>query len=159
MIVNKDDIIFEAIEKDLDNPGIIELREFWSQKVNPNLSKFFQNNKNILSYIDEIDKRIQKIEAKYQRKDEIDSKRKKMLAMHNEGKNKTGYKKQAGVTSNSQLLFNTPLVNDAFQKVIKEDNDDNKDGKEILKNSLNNAAFVYKTEELDKNVIPVERYK
>ena len=62
--MNKDDIIIESLEKGLDSLGIQEFQSFWSEKVNPNLSKFFSNKK-ILEAIDEVDKRYQKIEEKF----------------------------------------------------------------------------------------------
>ena len=157
LIVNKEDIIIDAIEKELDNPGVEELLSFWSQKVGTNVSKF-SINKTLLQYIDEIDRRVQTIESKIQRKGAIDDKRKKMLNLHKDGKTKTTYKKPASNLSNSLFLFSTPLVTDAFKNVIKE-NKDNSHNKSIILDSLNNAEFVYKKEELDKNVISIERFK
>jgi len=152
LIANKEDIIKDAIEKGLDNPGVEELCSFWAQKVSINVSKFSMN-KTLLQYIDEIDRKVQLIETKLQRRGALTDRRKKMLNLHNDGKMKTTYKKSASSSiSNSQFLFNTPLVTDAFKNVIKED-------KDIILDSLNNAEFVYKKEELDKNVISIERLK
>ena len=152
LIANKEDIIKDAIEKGLDNPGVEELCSFWAQKVSINVSKFSMN-KTLLQYIDEIDRKVQLIETKLQRRGALTDRRKKMLNLHNDGKMKTTYKKSASSSiSNSQFLFNTPLVTDAFKNVIKED-------KDIILDSLNNAEFVYKKEELDKNVISIERFK
>jgi len=152
LIANKEDIIKDAIEKGLDNPGVEELCSFWAQKVSINVSKFSMN-KTLLQYIDEIDRKVQLIETKLQRRGAVTDRRKKMLNLHNDGKMKTTYKKSVSSSiSNSQFLFNTPLVTDAFKNVIKED-------KDIILDSLNNAEFVYKKEELDKNVISIERFK
>ena len=152
LIANKEDIIKDAIEKGLDNPGVEELCSFWAQKVSINVSKFSMN-KTLLQYIDEIDRKVQLIETKLQRRGAVTDRRKKMLYLHNDGKMKTTYKKSVSSSiSNSQFLFNTPLVTDAFKNVIKED-------KDIILDSLNNAEFVYKKEELDKNVISIERFK
>ena len=152
LIANKEDIIKDAIEKGLDNPGVEELCSFWAQKVSINVSKFSMN-KTLLQYIDEIDRKVQLIETKLQRRGALTDRRKKMLNLHNDGKMKTTYKKSVSSSiSNSQFLFNTPLVTDAFKNVIKED-------KDIILDSLNNAEFVYKKEELDKNVISIERFK
>ena len=157
LIVNKEDIIIDAIEKGLDNPGVEELCSFWAQKVSINVSKF-SINKTLLQYIDEIDRRVQTIESKLQRRGAITDRRKKMLNLHNDGKMKTTYKKPSSNLSNSLFLFNTPLVTDAFKNVIKEDKD-NSHNKSIKLDSLNSAEFVYKKEELDKNVISIERFK
>lgn len=157
LIVNKEDIIIDAIEKGLDNPGVEELLSFWHQKVSINVSKF-SINKTLLQYIDEIDRRVQTIESKLQRKGDIADRRKKMLNLHNDGKMKTTYKKHSSSVSNSLFLFNTPLVTDAFKNVIKEDKD-NSHNKSIILDSLNSAEFIYKKEELDKNVISIERFK
>jgi len=157
LIVNKEDIIIDAIEKGLDNPGVEELLSFWHQKVSINVSKF-SINKTLLQYIDEIDRRVQTIESKLQRKGDIADRRKKMLNLHNDGKMKTTYKKPSSSVSNSLFLFNTPLVTDAFKNVIKEDKD-NLHNKSIILDSLNSAEFIYKKEELDKNVISIERFK
>lgn len=157
LIVNKEDIIIDAIEKGLDNPGVEELLSFWHQKVSINVSKF-SINKTLLQYIDEIDRRVQTIESKLQRKGDIADRRKKMLNLHNDGKMKTTYKKPSSSVSNSLFLFNTPLVTDAFKNVIKEDKD-NSHNKSIILDSLNSAEFIYKKEELDKNVISIERFK
>ena len=157
LIVNKEDIIIDSIEKGLDNPGVEELCSFWSQKVSINVSKF-SINKTLLQYIDEIDRRVQTIESKLQRRGAITDRRKKMLNLHNDGKMKTTYKKPSSNLSNSLFLFNTPLVTDAFKNVIKEDKD-NSHNKSIKLDSLNSAEFVYKKEELDKNVISIERFK
>lgn len=158
LITNKDDVIKESLEKGLDSPGVEELRSFWSQKVAPNLSKF-SVNKTLSQYINDIGKRVQDIESKLQKKGAVNDKRKKMMNLHNDGKMKTAYKKQAGTAStNSQFLFNTPLVTDAFKNVIKEDKDTSHN-KSIILDSLNNAVFTYKKEELNKNVISAERSK
>ena len=133
---------------------------FWNNKVIVNLSKFYIN-KNILESIDEIDKRIQKIDEKYQKKDEKDDKeekRKKMIAMHNEGKTKTTYRKPIGGVTNSQFLFNTPFVSESFQKVIKETKEEEENNENII-DSLDNASFIHKDEEIDKNIIAIVRYK
>ena len=155
--MNKDDIIKESIEKGVNCPGVEELRSFWAQKVAPNLSKF-SLNKNLSQYINEIGKKVQAIESKLQKKGVVTDKRKKMMNLHNDGKLKTAYKKQAGTASNSQFLFNTPLVTDAFKNVIKEDKDTSNNKSSIL-DSLSNAVFTYKKEELNKNVISAERSK
>ena len=78
-----------------------------------------------------------------------------MVNLHNEGKTKTTYKKPASGTSDSQFLFNTPLVTDGFKNVIKEKGEN----KNIKRDSIFNASFVYKNEELDKNIISIERNK
>ncbi len=184
LVLNKDDIIIEAIEKDLAKEGIKELLNFWNEKVISNLSKFYLN-KQILGAIDEIDKKIQKIDEKYNNKKEENSdnsddseksdkigdlqpiqkeekdtkedKRKRMISMHNEGKTKTTYKKS--LSANSNLLFNTPLVSDSFQNVIKKSKNEEKETNENIIDSLDNASFTPKKEELDKNVISVIRYK
>ena len=155
LIINKDDVIKESIEKGINSPGVEELHSFWSQKVAPNLPKFSLNI-NLMQYINEIGKRVQAIESKLQKKGVVNDKRKKMMNLHNDGKTKTAYKKAATTSSaNSQFLFNTPLVTDAFKNVIKED----KDNKNTILDSLNNAVFSYKKEELNKNVISAERAK
>ena len=148
------------MQKGLNIEGIEELLSFWNNKVIVNLSKFYIN-KNILESIDEIDKRIQKIDEKYQKKDEKDDKeekRKKMIAMHNEGKTKTTYRKPTAGITNSQFLFNTPFVSESFQKVIKETKEEEEQNENII-DSLDNASFIHKDEELDKNIISIVRYK
>ena len=148
------------MQKGLNIEGIEELLSFWNNKVIVNLSKFYIN-KNILESIDEIDKRIQKIDEKYQKKDEKEDKeekRKKMIAMHNEGKTKTTYRKPTGGITNSQFLFNTPFVSESFQKVIKETKEEEEHNENII-DSLDNASFIHKDEELDKNIISIVRYK
>jgi len=152
--MNKDDIIIESLEKGLDSLGIQEFQSFWSEKVNPNLSKFFSNKK-ILEAIDEVDKRYQKIEEKFSKKEDKEEKRKKMVAMHNEGKTKTSYKKAIG--GNNSQFFNTPFVSEPFQNVIKESNEEEQ--KENISFALDNSSFTYKTEELDKSIVSVIRYK
>ena len=77
--------------------------------------------------------------------------------MHNEGKTKTTYRKPTGGVTNSQFLFNTPFVSENFQKVIKEEEEENNNEKII--DSLDNASFIHKDEELDKNIISIVRYK
>ena len=172
--------MFEAINRGLDNPGIDKLLTFWNEKINTNLSKFHVN-KNILEAIDEVDKRIQKIEEQFEKKDEPEKeekneieekdseeendekdekelKRKQMIAMHNEGKTKTTYRFPLGGSTNSQFLFNTPFMSEAFQNVIKESNEEDENKDNII-DSLDKATFIYKTEELDKNVISIVRYK
>lgn len=172
--------MFEAINRGLDNPGIDKLLTFWNEKINKNLSKFHVN-KNILEAIDEVDKRIQKIEEQFEKKDEPEKeekneieekdseeendekdekelKRKQMIAMHNEGKTKTTYRFPLGSSTNSQFLFNTPFMSEAFQNVIKESNEEDENKDNII-DSLDKATFIYKTEELDKNVISIVRYK
>ena len=153
LIINKNDVILESIEKGLDSPGVEQLRSFWAQKVVPNLSKF-SIDKALLQSINEIDRKVKIIESKLQKQGAATDRRKKMLNLHNDGKMKTSYKKQAGTASNSQFLFNTPLVTDAFKNVIKEDKETN-----TVLDSLKNAAFTYQKEELNKNVISAERSK
>ena len=78
--------------------------------------------------------------------------------MHNEGKTKTTYRFPLGSSTNSQFLFNTPFMSEAFQNVIKESNEEDENKDNII-DSLDKATFIYKTEELDKNVISIVRYK
>ena len=161
MIINKDDIIIESIKKRLENPGIERLLSFWNENIVVNLSKFHYN-KRVLESIDEIDKRIQKIiqiipkkeeEEEKKKKDEKEGKRKKMIAMHNEGKMRTTYRKLIGDIVNSNFFFNTPFISEAFQKVIKDSSEDIDINNENKIDSLNNPSFIYKKEELDKNII------
>ena len=179
-------MIIEALQKGLINERIEELLKFWNEKIISNLSKFYLN-KNILGAIDEIDKKIQTIDEKYEKKEKIsekeekiekegkeekeekeekkeenkqkEEKRKKMIAMHNEGKTKTTYKKSNSSMANSSLLFNPPLVSDSFQNVIKESKDEEKEDNENIIDSLDNASFILKKEELNKNITSVVRYK
>jgi hypothetical protein len=81
-----------------------------------------------------------------------------MIAMHNEGKTKTTYRKPIGGVTNSQFLFNTPFVSESFQKVIKETKEEEENNENII-DSLDNASFIHKNEELDKNIISIVRYK
>ena len=81
-----------------------------------------------------------------------------MIAMHNEGKTKTTYRKPIGGVTNSQFLFNTPFVSESFQKVIKETKEEEENNENII-DSLDNASFIHKDEELDKNIISIVRYK
>ena len=81
-----------------------------------------------------------------------------MIAMHNEGKTKTTYRKPIGGVTNSQFLFNTPFVSESFQKVIKETKEEEENNENII-DSLDNASFIHKNEELDKNIISIARYK
>ena len=78
--------------------------------------------------------------------------------MHNEGKTKTTYRKPIGGVTNSQFLFNTPFVSESFQKVIKETKEEEENNENII-DSLDNASFIHKNEELDKNIISIVRYK
>lgn len=82
-----------------------------------------------------------------------------MIAMHNEGKTKTTYRKPTGGVTNSQFLFNTPFVSENFQKVIKESKEEEENNNEKIIDSLDNASFIHKDEELDKNIISIVRYK
>ena len=89
------------------------------------------------------------------KKDEKEEKRKRMIAMHNEGKTKTSYKKAIG--GNNSQFFNTPFVSEPFQNVIKESNEEEQN--ENISFALDNSSFTYKTEELEKSVISVMRTK
>ena len=80
-----------------------------------------------------------------------------MIAMHNDGRLKTTYKKPMGSISNSQLFHSPPLVSETFKNVIKESNEE-QDGNNEFK-SLDCDSFIHKEEELDKNIIPITRYK
>jgi hypothetical protein len=133
-----------------------KLLSFWNDKVIVNLNKFFINKK-IFEAIDEIDKRVQQIDEKFQKKDEKEEKRQKMISMHKEGKLNTTYKKPVGSISNSQFLFNTPFVSDAFKNVIKESNEE-EEGNNQYK-TLDCDTFVHKEEELDKSIVCITRYK
>ena len=144
------------MEKGLDNPAIIELLSLWSQKVIVNLSKFVSNKK-ILESIDEIDKRIQKIEEKATKltdKDKNEDKKDKKETIKKLSSKHFG---SIGNITNSQFLFNSPFVTESFQNIIRESKDNEQN--ENMRLSLNNSAFIYKTEELDKNVISVTKYK
>ena len=156
LITNKDDILIESIEKGLNSDCVEKLLSFWNDKVIVNLKQFFINKK-IFEAIDEIDKRVQQIDEKYQKKNEKEKKQQKMISMHNEGKTKTTYKKPSGNVSKSQFLFNTPNVTETFQNVIKEAKGEEGDSDDFK--SLDNASFIYKKEELDKNIISITRYK
>ena len=158
--------MIEAISKGVDNPGIDKLLTFWNEKIIVNLSKF-HINKNILESIDEIDQRIQKIDQLYHKDDEEDKisekdenekeeKEENDEAYDNKSlmleKTQTSCKNIGG----SQLLFNTPFANELFQNTI---NDSTEENNENIVQSLDNASFVYKKEELNKNVISMVRYK
>ena len=80
-----------------------------------------------------------------------------MIAMHNDGRLKTTYKKPMGSISNSQLFHSPLLVSETFKNVIKESNEE-QDGNNEFK-SLDCDSFIHKEEELDKNIIPITRYK
>jgi chorismate mutase len=151
-MINRDDIIIESLEKGLYNTAIKELLTLWSQKVIVNLSKFFSNKK-ILEYIDEIDKRIQKIEEIANSKTDKDKKEdEKQIA-----RGSSSSLKLYGEITNSQIIFNSPFVTESFQNIIRESKDI--DQNEHFRFSLDNSSFIYKTEELDKSIIPVMKYK
>ena len=144
------------MEKGLDNPAIIELLSLWSQKVIVNLSKFVSNKK-ILESIDEIDKRIQKIEEKATKLTDKDKNEDKKDKKEEIKKLSCKHFGSIGNITNSQFLFNSPFVTESFQNIIRESKDNEQN--ENMRLSLNNSAFIYKTEELDKNVISVTKYK
>ena len=150
--------MIEAIVKGSDNPGIDKLLTFWNEKIIENLSKF-HINKNILESIDEIDKKIQTIaplchkedeEDKGSEKDENEKEEKEEKEENDEIDEKNNKScKNIGEITNSQLLFKTPFFS---EEPIDEKN-------ENIIQTLDNASFVYKKEELDKNIISMLRYK
>ena len=158
--------MMEAISKGVDNPGIDKLLSFWNEKIIVNLSKF-HINKNILESIDEVDQRMQKIDQLYHKDDEEDKisekdeNEKEEKEENDEVYDKNSLMLEKTQTScknigGSQLLFNTPFANELFQNAI---NDSTEENNENIVQSLDNASFVYKKEELNKNVISMVRYK
>ena len=122
----------------------------------PNLSKYYINKK-VLQSVDEIDKKIQIIDE-FRKKDKKEEKRKQMVNMHNEGKTKTTYKRQVTTSANSNLLFHDLDVSESFKNILKQTNEeDSNSGIKI--DSLESASFIYKHEELDKNIISVIKNK
>lgn len=122
----------------------------------PNLSKYYINKK-VLQSVDEIDKKMQIIDE-FRKKDKKEEKRKQMVNMHNEGKTKTTYKRQVTTSANSNLLFHDLDVSESFKNILKQTNEeDSNSGIKI--DSLESASFIYKHEELDKNIISVIKNK
>ena len=122
----------------------------------PNLSKYYINKK-VLQSVDEIDKKMQIIDE-FRKKDKKEEKRKQMVNMHNEGKTKTTYKRQVTTSANSNLLFHDLDVSESFKNILKQTNEeDSNSGIKI--DSLESASFIYKHEELDKNIISVTKNK
>lgn len=81
-----------------------------------------------------------------------------MVNMHNEGKTKTTYKRQVTTSANSNLLFHDLDVSESFKNILKQTNEeDSNSGIKI--DSLESASFIYKHEELDKNIISVIKNK
>ena len=156
LILTKNDIIIEDIQKGNSIDAIDELFSFWDEKVMPNLSKYYINKK-VLQSIDEIEKKM-KIIDEYRKKGKKDEKRNQMVNLHNEGKTKTTYKRQVTGSANSNLLFHDLDVSESFKNILKETNEE-ENNREIKTESLESASFIYKKEELDKNIISVTKNK
>ena len=156
LILTKYDIIIEDIQKGNNTDAIDELFSFWEEKVMPNLSKFYINKK-VLQSVDEIEKKM-KIIDEFRKKDNKDDRRKQMINLHNEGKTKTTYKRQVTGSANSNLLFHDLDVSESFKNILKETNEE-ENNREIKTESLESASFIYKKEELDKNIISVTKNK
>lgn len=122
----------------------------------PNLSKYYINKK-VLQSVDEIDKKMQIIDE-FRKKDKKEEKRKQMVNMHNEGKTKTTYKRQVTTSANSNLLFHDLDVSESFKNILKQTNEEESNSG-IKIDSLESASFIYKHEELDKNIISVIKNK
>jgi hypothetical protein len=122
----------------------------------PNLSKYYINKK-VLQSVDEIDKKMQIIDE-FRKKDKKEEKRKQMVNMHNEGKTKTTYKRQVTTSANSNLLFHDLDVSESFKNILKQTNEEESNSG-IKIDSLESASFIYKHEELDKNIISVTKNK
>ena len=135
-------LILKALERGLQNLGINNLINFWSNIIRQNLTNFFVDQ-NLLVLIDEIDQKITKIESK---KESIDKEKQKEIEKLKEQRN-TSTKGRTSIPYQYRPINKDKYDTKNNAKITKSDSNKNKENKNytnrIIERKSNSNATRY----------------